>query len=236
MKNSPVLSKLCEFALSMRKKLPNVICDEETRRYWWLGSVHTDVIRAKLSYRDGKEYRDNIRINGRPIDDAVLAMRGGSWSIGEFSAILDGIFTPSSKAQFRYEREEKLHSVAAFVFSYHVAEGNNKTYYLDSEDSVWFPEYGGKLWVNKNTFELLSLERETADMWKRPIHQVKTTIDYSNVPLGDGTSLILPSSSDVLLCAAVIGSGPDNCSRNIIKFANWHKFRATTKILTDSAE
>jgi VWFA-related protein len=243
--HSSALAKVCEFALSMRKKLPDIICDRETKRHW-VGfheyqinnqpatfSIygHSDVITVTVTYRNSGEFYDNVRINGKPVG-AGGAEVSGTWSDGEFAPILAGIFVPSSKAEFHYEKEQKLHSIPALVFRYHVKAQDNTLYVLQSGKYIWFPEYDGEIWLDAKTLRLLRLERETALMPRNPIRRMKTQIDYSDVPLGDGTRLVLPTHSDVLICTPLPPYFDDsNCAHNIIRFNHWHKFRATTKIV-----
>lgn len=238
--HSPALENVCEFAFSMVKKLPDVICNRETKRYR-NGRRHAekllddvaqgkapdknyfDVVSSKVAYLNGREYYSDVRINGAPVD-AEAPWRGGAWSIGEFSSILVSIFLPSSKPELHFEKEEILHSVPVLVFDYHISAENNKSYFLSSSDRLWFPGYNGKLWLDKANFRLLRLQRETPDMPSYPINRVRTEIDYSSVGLGDGTNLVLPNASTALVCSA------NYCGVNIMAFADWHKFRATTNI------
>lgn len=248
-KHAPELAKVCEFALAMRKKLPNVICDRETKRYWTTApgplaigrsarmygdEDHSDTVIAKVTYRDGQEYYNDVRIDGKPIAAAAPEL-SGTWSDGEFATILAGAFVSSSKAEFQYEKSDALHSSPAFVFDFHVKAENNRLYFLHSGDTIWFPEYSGRIWIDAQTSSLLRMERETAYMPQYPIRRMRTEIDYSNVPLGDGTRLVLPTNSRVLICTPPLHVNGDNCARNIVRFTHWHKFRATTNILTDVA-
>ncbi len=242
--NSPALTKVCAFALSMRKKLPDVICDREMQRHWMVfrsislvqGSMVTnadnrfDVVTATVSYRDGQEYYDDVRINGKPVDAGTPEL-SGTWSDGEFALILAGVFLPSSKAEFHFQKEVAAKSGKALVFKFHVTAQNNKSYSLHSESKAWLPEYQGQLWIDKQSLQLLRLERETANMPKEPITHVKTTIDYADLNLGDGSKLVLPTHAEILICSPPVGGNSDNCSRNTIKFTNWHKFRATTHVV-----
>lgn len=247
--DSAGLEKACEFSLAMRGKLPDVICDQQTTRSWSFANSkpdvgfppsrptherQLDVVTAKVSYRNGHEYYDNVRVNGKPVGNAASWMQGGTWSIGEFASILSGIFEPSTKAEFRYEKQEKLHSVATLVFSYRVQEENNKTYSIDSGGEKWFPGYAGKFWIDKKTFELRKLERETTYMPHHPVRDAKTTVEYNDVSLGDGTALNLPTNSQVMICLAPSLGSPDACTQNAIKFNNWHKFGAKATIVMDS--
>jgi len=244
---SQALENICKFAFSMSKKLPDVICNRETRRYRdtpgqaqkmlnnlargkAAGKDYFDVVAAKVAYLNGREYYDKVRINDMPVDDAA-PWRAGTWSIGEFSSILVSIFLPSSKPDLQFEKEELLHSVPALVFDFHVAAQNNKSYFLSSDNRVWFPEYSGKFWLDKNTLRLLRLQRETPHMPDYPIRRATTEIDYSNVGLGDGTSLVLPRASTSLVCS----QSPGYCGVNLIAFTGWQKFRATTNIVLHPA-
>jgi VWFA-related protein len=248
--HSAALANLCEFVLSMRNRLPNIICNRETKRYWteylrWqsshFGEKKFDVVTAQVSYRDGQEYYDDIRLDGKPVtaESSLFppSSLSGSWSVGEFATILAGAFLPSAKAEFRFEKEAKLGSTRALVFTVHVEKNNNRSYVLFADDKTWFPEYSGELWIDQNSFQLLRLRRNTAYMPQYPIRQVKTTIDYANVPLGDGTAAILPIHSGVMTCAPPpVGSNSNNCARSIVQFTNWHKFRATTNVVTTPAD
>jgi VWFA-related protein len=248
--HSAALGNLCEFVLSMRKRLPNIICNREMKRNWTdysrfkgahFGEKKSDVVTAQVSYRDGQEYYDNVRLDGQPVatESPLLPPSSlpGAWSVGEFSTILAGAFLPSAKAEFRFEKETKLGSTRALIFTVHVEESNNRSYLLFADDKTWFPEYRGQLWIDQSSFQLLRLRRETAYMRHYPIRQVKTTIDYANVPLGDGTNAILPVHSEVMTCAPPpVGSNSNDCSRSAVQFTNWQKFRATTSIVASPAE
>jgi len=230
--HSSSLAAICEYVLNLRKKLVNVICERETKRYWTtFGDVqHTDQVTVNVTYRDGQEFYSDVRVVGRPVSLSA-SEPSGDWSHGEFATLLTSIFAPSSKAQFHYLKETKLHSIPALVFDFKVAARNNRLYFLESRDKVWFPEYGGKIWVDARTSSLLRLELETAYMQDYPIRRTKDEIEYSNVLLGDGTSMDLPTNSNLLICEPPLYGNSDNCSRSIIRFMHWHKFRATTNVV-----
>ncbi len=237
--HSSSLDAVCEYVLNLRKKLSNVICDRKTRRYWTARSAsiddanyieHSDVVTVNVTYRDGQEFYSEVRVDGQAAP-ANASEPSGSWSHGEFATMLTSIFAPSSKAQFHYSKQTKLHSIPALVFDFKVAARNNRLYFLESRDKTWFPEYGGKIWVDARTSSLLRLKLETAYMQDYPITRTKDEIDYSNLLLGDGTSMVLPTNSNAVICE----SGNPNCARSNIKFMHWHKFRATTNVVMTPA-
>lgn len=249
--NSSALANVCEFALSIRRRFPDLICDREMKRYWTeyhatfaggrVGTfdevAHADVLTAKVTYRDGQEYYDDLQLNGHPISSEVSALPpsslSGPWSIGEFAMVLEAIFLPSSKAEFQFKKQTRVGSARTLLFTFHITATNNRSYFLFANDKYWFPEYSGELWIDENGFQLLRLKRETVYTDEYPIRSVKTTVDYGPISLADGSSLVLPINSEVTTCAPPVRGNSDNCYRSMVKFANWHKFRATTKIVTN---
>lgn len=262
--HSSALSNICQFALSSRKRFPDLICHREMKRYWteyrkstsdthnvvrpdspdgYDGVVgfdeikHSDVLTAKVTYRDGQEYYDDVQLNGQPVGSEASALPpsslSGPWSLGEVAMALEAIFLPSSKAEFRFKKQTHIGSATTFLFTFHIAATNNRSYLLFAQDKKWFPEYAGELWIDENGSHLLRLERETAYTDKYPVRSAKTTIEYAPVSLADGSSLVLPIHSEVTTCAPPLRGNNDNCSRSQVKFTNWHKFRVTTKIMTN---
>jgi VWFA-related protein len=233
--HSQALAELCRFTLSLPRKMPNVIGDQETRRNWRAyNTAHKDVVTAMVTYADGQEHYDRIKINGSPAAASSDALNS-SWSMGEFASILQMIFSPMSDAEFRFSTEIKLNSIPALLFEFRVEETNNQMYYLhafypNGSGATLFPAYRGKLWLNQSNFQLMRMEKETADMtkWFR-ITRAKTVIDYADVPLGDGSSFVLPGKSEIEICERAEGS---ECAHNVVRFRNWHKFRAKTRILS----
>jgi hypothetical protein len=250
--HSSALANVCQFALSIRKRFPNLICDREMKRYWteyratWAGGngvgtfdeiKHSDVLTAKVTYRDGQEYYDELRLDGNPITSEASALPppslSGPWSLGEFAMVLEAIFLPSSKAEFQLKKQTHLGSGSALLFTFRIAATNNRSYFLFSEDKRWFPQYEGQLWIDEKSSQLLRLTRETAYMDQYPIRSAKTTIEYGAVFLPDGSRLVLPINSEVMTCTPPVRGNSDNCSRSLVKFTNWHKFKANTKIVTN---
>lgn len=232
--HSQALAEFCRFTLSLPRKMPNVISDLETKRNWRAyNTAHKDVVTATVSYADGQEQYERIKINGSPA--ASSGALNSSWSMGEFASILQMIFSPMSNAEFRFNEDVKLNSIPALLFEFRVEQTNNQMYYLhafypNGSGTTLFPAYRGKVWLNQSNFQLMRMEKETADMPKWfPITRAKTVIDYADVPLGDGSSFVLPGKSEIEICERAEGS---ECAHNVVRFRNWHKFRAKTRILS----
>lgn len=244
--HADALENVCEYALSLRRKLPDVIGDRMMKRHWrsdanWIkSSEHNDTVTSKVVYRNGLEYYDDLRVDGKSADLNSRKWVGAIWSSGEFANSLPLIFTPQSAAQFQFEKQDTFHSTPALIFKFEVAKQNNKAYVLhvertDGSSWIWFPAYHGRIWIDARTGQLLMFERATADMPGSPIELAETEIDYADIALGDGSSFVLPTNSDALTCMGR-DEEENECRHNVITFTNWQKFRAKTKILTDTAD
>jgi hypothetical protein len=81
------LQAACEYALSLRWKLPNVICEQVRDRYQeglTGGKEQENRVTAKLRYEDGKEEYSDVKLDGKPVKTTVEAS-GTIWSQGEFA-------------------------------------------------------------------------------------------------------------------------------------------------------
>jgi VWFA-related protein len=232
----PALAEVCKYAVSLSRKLPDLICDRQTSRYWREhGFARHDEVNSKVAFRDGVEHDADV---SAVVSPASASQLGSSASGGEFSAYLQAIFLPLSDTEFKFLREEKLHSIHALVFEFHVQKQNNHLYrlqarYVGGGAVVDYPGYGGEVWLDKSNFRILRLVRQTAEVAPHfPITYVQTIVDYANTPLGDGTSFVVPTNGDMVTCSSDQGY---ECSHNVVRFTNYHKFRATTRILSEGS-
>lgn len=226
------LAHVCEFALSLSHRLPNVICSQETTRYEDSGHGFRlqDVVTAQVSYEQGQERYKDMATNGKPIESATPDLAAG-WSTGEFASALVGIFSPLSLAEFKFKKNEILRGTHTLVFEFHIAKLDNELWYVQAGDAKTYPGYSGQLWLNATTFHPMRLERGHIEVNPDfPIRQMESVIDYADVQLGDGSSFDLPVQSETVACHA---ANLKPCWRSVLKFRNWHKFATSTRILSD---
>jgi VWFA-related protein len=236
-REAAALEAVCEFALFLPRKLPNVICDEERIRYQEdpLGEeVQKDSITAKVRYEDGKEQYTQVTINGKPAQPVTLGSTV-SWSEGEFAQDLLAVFAPQSAAQFKFSKQEMLRSTPVLVFEFKVKRKNNRLRYLQAPSGVTsFPGYYGRLWIDKSNSHLIRLERKVDDVpVDFPIQRADLVIDYRDMDLADGTNFVLPEQAVNVSCPTVSSI---HCWHNQLSFKHWHKFASRTRILTGEEE
>ncbi len=231
------LQSVCEFSLSLRQKLPDVICDQETKRYreGAMGDVlERDTITAKVRYEGGHEQYSQIAIDGRPVTSSVVES-SGAWSEGEFATGLRTIFLPQALTDFKFTKQEKLRSREVLVFDFKVDRKNNRSWYLRaSSGGMSFPGYRGRIWIDQSTLKIVRFERKLSDVENDfPIQQVNTVIDYADVDLADGSSFVLPVQAVNVTCPTETSK---DCWHNQLNFKHWQKFATRTRILASEGE
>ncbi len=225
MPHGDTLRKVCEYAVSLPKQIPNFTCDQRTARY--LDGQTSDIVTAEVTYLDGKESYRNVKSNGLPVSDA-RSLTSHTWSTGQFGADIQGIFGGSNEVSF--ELDEASGDQHTLVFHYEIEQQEVPFWRLHMRDQVAAPPYHGELRIDKKTSALRQLQVETTQMPEDfPLRSADLLIEYRNVPFGDGTSFLLPSKTVV---KASTRGGRTN--RNVLEFRNCHKFRATARVLPHS--
>jgi len=227
--HSEALHGVCEYAMSLPQRMPNFICDQETARYRGSGKVPRDLITALVRYEDGNESYAEIKWNGK-LAPRAIAESPGQWSTGEFGSNLRAIFDPHNQALFEFSSENHLGGRAAWVFTFRIVKQNDPLWRLRTVDRMIAPPYGGELWVDQKTGNLLRFRSVAAEIPKDfPTQSADLQTDYENIAFADGSSFPLPVNS--IIATRQMG---EDLSRNVIQFRNCHKFRAKTRMLLDA--
>jgi len=123
-----------------------------------------------------------------------------------------------------------LNGHTAWVFTYQIAKQNDPLWRLRTADRVIAPPYGGELWVDQKTGDLLRFRSVATDIPKDfPTQSADLQTDYENVAFADGSSFPLPLAATI----ATRQQGEES-RRNVLQFRNCHKFRAKTRMLLEA--
>jgi hypothetical protein len=216
------LRKVCEYAGSLPKRIPNFTCEQRTARY--LDGEAADVVTAEVTYLDGKESYLNIKVDGQPVSDTTW-LDSHTWSTGQFGADVRGVFDSSNTVRFQWDNARSDRGI--LVFRYEIAQQDVPFWLVHSYGKVAAPPYHGELRIDKKTGELRQLQVETTVLPEDfPLRSADLLIDYGAVPFGDGTRFLLPLKTVVNASAR---GGRKN--RNVLEFHNCHKFRAIAHIM-----
>jgi VWFA-related protein len=218
-------------ALDYSKSLPNFICLEVTNRSvdqsgngnW----KHRDSIAELLTYHDNQESRSTLEVNGKR-SSLKRAEMNSSWptSVGEFGALLNLVFAPSSKTQFEWKEAGTLGdgSGTLQVLSYRVAH-ENATLDLSESNNTIGVGFHGLVYIDAATS---GIRRVTvaADGLPRnfSMHAASMTVDYDYVTIS-ARDYLLPVRSTVGL-----QRHHKQIELNEIAFRNYRRFASRTKM------
>lgn len=218
-------------ALEYSKRLPNFICVETTNRSvdqsgngsW----KHRDSIAELLTYRDSNETRSTLEVNGRR-SHLTRAEMNSSWpfSVGEFGAILNLIFAPTSKTEFTWKEAASLGDGTATVqvFSYRVAH-ENATIVLSQGNDDAAVGFHGLVYIDSTTGGVRRVTLEADGMPRSfAVHAASMSVDYDFVAISE-RDYLLPVRATVSLV-----KGRKKVELNEMDFRNYRRFASRTKL------
>lgn len=215
-------------AQSLTEKLPNFVCQQVTTRYSSVSSGRTwqvdDVVSAAVVIEDGKERYGDITVNGKPVGTPMEQLRG-TWSTGEFSTLLAGLFAPSTQARFTYQRDAVQSQLPAAVYKYEVDQAHS-SWSVAVNNMATQPAHQGTVWIHKGTARVLKIDMQAAHLpGSFPLSKVETTLEYEFIVLG-GERFLLPVRSESVSCERLT----PYCARNTIEFRDYHRFLGESTI------
>jgi hypothetical protein len=219
-------------ALDYSTSLPNFMCVEVTSRSvdqsgngnW----KHRDSIAELLTYHDKQESRSTLEVNGKR-SSLKRAEMNSTWpmSIGEFGALLNLVFSPSSKTQFEWKEAGTLGdgSGTLQVLSYRVAKENATLDLSEGNNSRVGVGFHGLVYIDAATSGVRRITVE-ADGLPRAfsMHAAAMSVDYDYVTIA-GRDYLLPVHSTVSL-----QRHRRQIELNEITFRNYRRFASRAKI------
>lgn len=218
-------------ALEYGKTLPNFLCIEMTNRSvdasgngrW----KHRDSLAELLSYHDNKESRTTLEINGKR-SSLKRADMNSSWplSVGEFGAMLNLVFQPSSKTEFEWKEAAALGdgSGTVQVFNYRV-DRKNATIVLTEGNEDAAVGFHGQVYLDPSTGGVRRVTLEADGIpHSFAVHAASMTVDYDFVGIS-GRDYFLPVRSSVRL-----EKGHHKIELNEITFRSYRRFASRTRI------
>ena len=218
-------------ALDYSKSLPNFICVEVTNRSvdqagngkW----KHRDSIAELLTYHDSRESRSTLEVNGKR-SSLTRADMNSTWpiSVGEFGALLNLVFAPTSKTHFEWKEAGTLGDGSGTLqaLSYRVAR-ENATLDLSESNNTIGVGFHGLVYIDAATSGVRRITIEGDDLPHNfSMHAAAMTVDYDYVNIS-GREYLLPVRSTVTL-----QRHHKQVELNEIAFRNYRRFASRTKI------
>jgi hypothetical protein len=222
------IEKAREAAFEFDQKLPNFVCQQQVTRYQsetqkadWRA---LDIVSYDLVYEDGKEDYRNTKINGKAVK-AGADKESGTWSSGEFGTVVKDLFYPATAADFRLKGQETINHRIAKVYTFTVDKDHS--HWRIQGGAQWIlPAYKGTVWIDKENFRVLRLERQGVNLPAAFIFDhIEGASDFDLVTIKD-QKVLLPTHAEVLSCQR----GTFYCARNAIDFRNYHAYAGESSI------
>ena len=163
-------------------------------------------------------------------------------STGEFGSTLKSLFDPATKADFWFEKIEKVLGRKAARTKLQVSQENSDreiVYGAESDTKARSLKvaYGGLVWFEIASGQVIRLQFEALNLPKDfPIARSTWAIDYDVVGIGQG-KYWLPMRAEL---QSVTSSSKDlhasewnRLTRNVIEFKQYHKFETEVKVRPD---
>lgn len=216
------------------EQIPAFLCDQITFRHEGIGWPKPtwklkDRVTAELMHADGAESYRNIKVSSKVplIGRNKDPEKTGQWSRGDWVTVIRDVMSTSTDARFTADGEEAIGGRAARRYRYRVLQANSH-WRIEPQGQSIKPAYRGRVWIDKETYDVLRVEMEARELPSTfPWNVVETVTELANVPIA-GKTFLLPVKSENLSCQR----DTVTCHRNEIEFRNYRRFSAESTIST----
>lgn len=187
-----------------------------------------DKLEVALSFhsKQGEKFQ-LLKLNGAATKMSYEQL-GGSTSTGEFGSVMQSLFSPDSKADFKEVRSEVFNGRKTVLYDFSVKKANSSSQLTDkSSGRSVVSGYSGSCWIDVETKRVLRVELAHENIQPGfPITMAESAIDYDFVTIAE-EKYVLPVRAEMLL-------GRDRereYTRNVIEFRDYRKFDSDVKLV-----
>ncbi len=181
-----------------------------------------NTVAADLVVVAGKEVYSNVKVDNQPAKSPAVT---GSWSTGEFSGMLDGLFAKNSAALFSNQRRETIGKRPVLRYRFAVDHAHSQ-WVINGKTGSWATAYTGDVWIDRETGKTLRIEMSARELPNSvSLEAIESSVEYSFVQIA-GREYVLPIHTVVVSCE----TGGVTCVKNDTLYRNYDKFDATSSI------
>ena len=223
--DDPFLAAARAAALRYLRDLPNFLVTEtvgEAIHGQVAGMTGYEEVVSELSVADGRERRQNIRLNGRPWAQPFAALPGITWSY-PFADRLLRLIEPACGAVFKPAGRSTLNGQPAVVYSFQQSPSLCAGPIRD-EGEVAYPGYAGKLYFNPASHLVMRVEERLTDL-PGDFGQTgdRDSTNWAPVRIA-GSHWLMPAHAESLT------SFERGSISLTISYSNYRRFQSTTSI------
>jgi VWFA-related protein len=217
-------------AVGYKNGLPNFMCVELINRSLDATGTgrwkHSDTITELLKYREKNESRTVLEVNGSPASSPDPEAISGAQSTGEFGGVLDAVFEPKAKADFKWKETDALGSGTVQVFDYRVEKENSSFSVEGSNGLAPIVSFHGRVYVDPATHSVRRITLIADELPKDfPTRASAVTVDYDYISI-DSHDYLMPISAEVSVLV-----GKHIAKLNTIAFRDYRRFGSNMKVL-----
>jgi len=228
----PFIEQARYYALKYSEDLPDFRVTQFVTRYargprsrdWEL----QDKLEIALSFHSVKGERfELLRLNDKPTK-MTYEQLGGATSTGEFGSVMQALFAPQSKADFKEVKKETFNGRQTVLYDFTVKKANSSSQLTDKGTGrAVIAGYSGSCWIDTETKRVLRIELAHDNIQQGfPLTMAENAIEYDFVTIAEERYLV-PIRAEMIL-------GRDNereYTRNVIEFKNYRKFETDVKLV-----
>lgn len=232
-----VLDAIRSYARSYTQSLPDYVATQTirrdvvpVRRGLYLPTVRsqTDTVEEEIRYAGQRELHRTIRVNGQA-SVASEPAEEGTFSQGEFGALLATIFDPASGAEFRWNRVATLNKRRVYVFDFKVPD-RPAGYRLMEGSGVTVVGFRGSVYGDLESKAVLRIQMTCTGIPSSSAYQrLGLAVDYAPAKIG-GREFMLPARY------TLNAERLDSTFTLDGRYMDYRRFAADSKILLDGEQ
>ncbi len=207
--------------------LPDFVCRRRTERFERLfqGWQKKDRFQEDLLFANGQE-------TYQPVEgQKASGSQEGAYSIGQFAAAIQNVFTPLSRTSFRLEGAEEIAGRRTVRVAFRIPQ-ETSALQVTYQGNPLRVGYRGLCWIDVNSYQVVKLIKETVDLPEDfPVKTSEVSIAYDQVHIGESQHW-LPVLAQFHMSIGILQSARVH-TRNVTRFTDYRQFETDVKLLLE---
>ncbi len=207
--------------------LPDFVCRRRTERFERLfqGWQERDRFQEDLLFANGEE-------TYQPVEgQKAQGSQDGAYSIGQFAAAIQNVFTPQSRTSFRLEGAEEMAGRQTVRVAYRIPQ-ETSALQVTYQGNPLRVGYRGLCWIDVNSYQIVKLIKKTVDLPDDfPVKTSEVTIAYDQVRIGESQHW-LPIRAQFNMSVGILQSARVH-TRNVTRYTDYRQFETDVKLVLE---
>ena len=207
--------------------LPDFVCRRRTERFERLfqGWQEKDRLQEDLLFANGEE-------TYQPVEgQKTLGSQDGAYSIGQFAAAIQNVFTPQSRTSFRLEGAEEIAGRQTVRVAFRIPQ-ETSALQVTYQGNPLRVGYRGLCWIDVNSYQIVKLIKKTVDLPEDfPVKTSEVSIAYDQVRIGENQHW-LPVRAQLSMSIGILQSARVH-TRNVTRFSDYRQFETDVNLVLE---